>query len=108
MAPHKVFHRVHVPHEIEPHELDTRYHGAHAGHDHAPMQPHELDGIDHHMDGKKGIPDPKVNSYDGHPYHYGNVPHHEVEHQPGPSSHVTRPEPAVNQGDSENPYSEGQ
>jgi len=102
MAHKRVFHRVHVEHHLEPHELDSRYHAAHSGHDHEPMQPHEVDAIDHHLIHQKpGIPDPNVNSYKGmqNPYHYGNVPHPDVETQPGPIAHVSRPEPAVNQGD---------
>ena len=104
----KIFHRVHVTQHIEPKELDSRYHSAVSGHDHAPMQPHELDPHDPHMDGKKGVPDPKVNSYEGHPYRLGNVPHPAAETQYGSVGSVSRPEPAVNQGDSTDPYSEGQ
>ena len=111
MAHHRVFHRVHVEHHLEPHELDSRYHGAHSGHDHAPMQPHEVDSIDHQlMHQKPGIPDPNVNSYgEQNPYHYGNVAHPATEHQYGNSAKsLPLPTHDVNQGDSENPYSEGQ
>jgi hypothetical protein len=85
-----------VDHNVSEKELDARHASAHAGHEHGPKQPHEVDAIDHHMDGPKGHHEPKVNSYDGNPYQLGNVAHGGTE-QPAPST-ATVSQPAVNQG----------
>lgn len=47
----KTRHHIRIDKVVDHKELDSHYYNAHSGHDHAPMQPHEVDHHDHHMRG---------------------------------------------------------
>lgn len=73
----KTYHQVHIESNIHPKALDEHYAGKHAAHEHAPMQPHELDNHDEIVPtgSIRNVADPAVDSRpEGHddPYEHGN------------------------------------